>query len=43
MHLKEIKEKINNDLYSVLESKNIDELRPCQEKSINAGLLDYKY
>jgi len=41
MQLKDVKEKLNEDFYKVLED-NITEFRPSQEKSINAGLLDYK-
>jgi helicase len=42
MHLTDIKKVVNQDFYSVLEKSKIDELRPCQEKAINAGLLEYK-
>jgi helicase len=42
MLLEDIKEKIPAELYSVLEKEKINELRPCQEKAINAGLFDYK-
>lgn len=42
MHLKDIKKDINSDLYNVLEKFKIDELRPCQEKALQAKLLDYK-
>jgi helicase len=42
MQLNEIKNKINQDMYKVLEDNNIKELRPCQEKAINSGLLDFK-
>ena len=42
MFLQELKEKLHPELYSVLEKEKINELRPAQEKSINAGLLDYK-
>lgn len=41
MELKSIKEKIPKELYEILE-KEITELRPAQEKSIKAGLLDRK-
>lgn len=41
MKLEEIKTKINEKIYSIL-NKNIDELRPVQEKSINQFLLDGK-
>ena len=41
MQLEDIKDKIPKDLFKVLE-KDISELRPCQEKSIKSGLLDYK-
>ncbi len=39
MRLSHIKNKIPAQLYDTL-SKELDELRPCQEKSIKAGLLD---
>jgi len=42
MHLKQIKKKIPEELYSVIEKQGIDELRPSQAKSIKAGLLDRK-
>lgn len=42
MRLLDLKEKLNPDFYSVLEKVKIDELRPCQEKSVNAGLLEFK-
>jgi len=42
MKLKDIKKSINSDMYSVIEKEGIDDLRPCQEKAIDAGLLDYK-
>jgi helicase len=41
MKLSDIKEKIHEKLFSVLE-KEISELRPCQEKAIDAGLLEGK-
>lgn len=41
MKLTEIKDKVDSRLFSVL-SKQIDELRPSQEKSINSGLLEGK-
>lgn len=41
MHLKDIKNKLHAELYSVLDG-SIDELRPCQEKSLKAGLLEGK-
>lgn len=41
MHLSEIQGKIPGQLYSVLE-KDIQLLRPAQEKAIKAGLLDGK-
>ena len=41
MKLSDIKEHIPSKLYEKLESK-IDELRPAQEKAINAGLFDGK-
>lgn len=42
MLLEDIREKIQPELYSVLEKEKINELRPAQEKAINAGLLDYR-
>lgn len=41
MNLNSLKDKIPQQLYSVLE-KEIAELRPAQEKAINAGLLEGK-
>ncbi|MDO8481421.1 MAG: DEAD/DEAH box helicase [Nanoarchaeota archaeon] len=41
MHLSEISAKLPEKLHAVL-SKTIEELRPSQEKAINAGLLDGK-
>ena len=41
MHLSEIREAIPAKLYETL-LKDISELRPAQEKSVNAGLLDGK-
>ena len=42
MKLGNIKDKIPADLYSVIAKEGITELRPSQEKAINAGLLDFK-
>jgi len=42
MKLKDIKPKLNEDIYKVLKAEGIDELRPAQEKSINADLLEGK-
>lgn len=39
MRLSDIKERLNKGLYDVLENKGLDELRPCQAKAIDAGLL----
>ena len=41
MKLKDLKGKIPEKLFNVL-IKEIDELRPCQEKAINQGLLNNK-
>lgn len=41
MHLSDIKTKIHNELYNALDGK-IDKLNPCQEKAIDAGLLEGK-
>ncbi|MBW3013373.1 DEAD/DEAH box helicase [Candidatus Woesearchaeota archaeon] len=40
MKLSDIKEKIPSQLFDVLSCRNIQELRPCQEKAIIAGLFD---
>lgn len=42
MQLTDLKDKLNQALYNVLERENITELRPAQEKAINKGLLDNK-
>jgi len=42
MLLEDLKEKIPSELYSVIEKEKIKELRPAQEKAINAGLLEWK-
>lgn len=42
MFLSDIKDVLNPEFYSILEKEKINELRPAQEKSIKAGLLDYK-
>lgn len=42
MQLKDIKDKIPEDLYEVIEKENITELRPAQEKAIKKGLLKGK-
>jgi len=42
MLLEDIKEKIPAELYSIIEKEKISELRPAQEKAINAGLLEWK-
>ncbi len=42
MKLSEIKSKLPQEFYEVLEKENITELRPSQEKSVNAGLLEGK-
>lgn len=41
MLLTKVKDKLNKDLYDVLE-KEIKELRPCQEKALKKGLLKGK-
>ena len=41
MELKSIKSKIPEKLYQILE-KDIENMRPAQEKAIEAGLLDGK-
>jgi len=42
MHVSDIKKSIHPELYSVLEKQDFRELRPCQEKALKAGLLDFK-
>ena len=42
MQISEIKGKIPEQLFDVLQKQNFNELRPCQEKSIKKGLLDGK-
>ncbi|MBW3000073.1 DEAD/DEAH box helicase [Candidatus Woesearchaeota archaeon] len=42
MHLKQLKKKLPAQLYAVLEKKKLEDLRPCQEKAIKAGLLNHK-
>ncbi|MFC1698047.1 DEAD/DEAH box helicase [Nanoarchaeota archaeon] len=42
MKLSEIKSKIPEKLYKVLEKQEIKELRPAQDKAIKAGLLEHK-
>ncbi len=41
MRLEDIRDKIPTELYAILE-KEIDELRPCQEKAIKQGLFENK-
>jgi len=42
MRLKDIKERLPEKFYEALEKQGIDELRPSQDKSVKAGLLDGK-
>ena len=42
MLLIDLKTKLNPDLYNVLEGEGINELRPCQIKAIDRGVLDNK-
>jgi len=42
MKLKSLKSKVHDDFYNVLEGLKIDELRPCQTKSLKHGILDKK-
>ncbi len=42
MLLEDIRDKIPAELYSVIEKEKIRELRPSQEKALNAGLLEDK-
>ena len=42
MQLTDIKKDIPEDLFKILQKEGITELRPAQEKAINAGLLDFK-
>jgi len=40
MKLADIKDKISSEFYELLEKQGLDDLRPCQEKAIKAGLLN---
>lgn len=42
MKLTNLKNKIPEDFYNILEKEKIDELRPCQVKAIDAGLFENK-
>lgn len=42
MQLNELKQKSPQQIIDILQKENISELRPAQEKAINAGLLDGK-
>jgi len=42
MLLNDIKDRLNPDVFEVLNKENLSELRPCQEKSIDAGLFEFK-
>jgi len=42
MNLYDIKDKIPSQLFDVLSNEGINDLRPSQEKAINAGLLEYR-
>src|SRR3989344_8658958 len=42
MQLADIKNRLNPVLYLILENEGINNLRPCQEKSIEKGLLNNK-
>ncbi len=42
MHLTALKGKVPDSVYALYEKANLGELRPCQEKALNAGLLDGK-
>ena len=42
MKIESLKDRLHKDFYEVLIAEGIKELRPAQEKAINAGLLDGK-
>lgn len=42
MKLSDLKNKIPSSFYDLLEKQGLDELRPCQEKAVNAGLFEGK-
>lgn len=42
MKLSKFKDKIPKKIYSVIEKRGFEELRPCQTKSINKGLFEDK-
>ena len=43
LNLESYKSKIPNKIYTILEQRNLKELRPCQAKAINAGLFEEKH
>jgi helicase len=43
MHLQDIRNRLHPDFYAVLDKEGIQELRPAQEKSIDAGLFKGKH
>ena len=42
MNLSELKGNISDEFFDILKNEKIDELRPCQEKALKAGLLENK-
>jgi helicase len=42
MKVTDLKGKLPDDIIEVITSEGIEELRPSQEKAINAGLLDFE-
>jgi len=42
MRLADIKKELDERIVGILEKEGINELRPCQEKAVNAGLLKRK-
>ena len=42
MHLEKLRSQLPPEVYTVLEKRNITELRPCQIKAIDAGLFKRK-
>ena len=42
MHLTDLRGKIPDEVYTIYEQAKLGELRPCQEKALDAGLFDGK-
>lgn len=42
MHLRDIKDQIPEQVFEILQAEGVYDLRPAQQKAIDAGLLDHK-